>query len=56
MTPEETAEYAVASAVMHGAATADDIDGGFSDGDIEAWLETAIDPIEVGTGENDEES
>jgi hypothetical protein len=56
MTPEETTEHAVASAGIHSAATADDIDGGFSDGEIEAWMETAIDLIEVGTGEDDEES
>jgi hypothetical protein len=56
VTLEETAEYAVASAGMHGAATADDIDGGFSDEEIEAWMETAIGPIEVETGEDDEES
>ena len=46
MTPERTAEHALASAGMHGAATADDIGGGFSDGDIEAWIETAVDLVE----------
>lgn len=40
------AEHAVASAAPHAAATADDIDGGFSDEDIEAWMETAVDPID----------
>jgi len=55
MTLEVTAEHAVASARIHGAATADDIDGGFSDEDIEAWMETAVDPIESGTREDDEE-
>jgi hypothetical protein len=34
---------------MHGAATADDINGGFSDDDFEAWMETAVDPIESAT-------
>jgi hypothetical protein len=34
---------------------ADDIDGGFSDEDIEAWMETAVDPIESGTREDAEE-
>jgi hypothetical protein len=41
-----TAEHAVASAGIHSAATADSIDGGFSDEDIEAWMETAVDLIE----------
>ena len=50
------AEHAVASAGLHGAATADDIDGGFSDDDVEAWMETAVDPIESGTEQDDEES
>ena len=43
------AEHAVASAGLHGAVTADDIDGGFSDDDVEAWMETAVDPIESET-------
>ena len=55
MTLEGTAEHAVASAGIHSAATADDIDGGFSDEDIEAWMETAVDPIESGTREDGEE-
>ena len=46
MTPERTAEHAVASAGIHSAATADSIDGGLSDEDIEAWMETAVDLIE----------
>lgn len=41
------AEHAVASAGLHGAETADDIDGGFSDEAIEEWMETAVDPIEA---------
>ena len=49
------AEHAVASAGMHGVATADSIDDGFSDDDIEAWMETAVDPIESET-ESDEGS
>jgi hypothetical protein len=48
------AEHAVASAGMDGAATADDIDGGFSDDEVEAWMETAVDPIESGTGQDEE--
>ena len=52
--PEGTAGHAVASAGMHGAATADSIDGGFSDEDIEAWMETAVDPIGSETREDDE--
>ena len=50
------AEHAVASAGVHGAATADELDGGFSDNDIEAWMETAVDPIKSATGQHDEES
>ncbi|WP_255153128.1 MarR family transcriptional regulator [Halorarius halobius] len=50
------AEHAVASAGIHGAATADDIDGGFSDDDVEAWMETAVDPIDSTTDQADEES
>jgi len=49
------AEHAVVSAGLHGAATVDDIDGGFSDDDVEAWMETAVDPIESET-KKDEES
>lgn len=41
------AEHAVASAGLLGAATADEIDGGFSDEEIEKWMETAVDPIEA---------
>ena len=40
------AEHAVASAGVHGAATADEIDGGFSAEDVDTWMETAVDPIE----------
>ena len=39
------AEHAVASAGRHGAATADDLDGGFTDEDVDSWMETAVDPI-----------
>ena len=49
------AEHAVASAGMHGAATADERDGGFSDDDVEAWMETAVEPIDPAT-ERDRES
>ena len=49
MTLEGTAEHAVASAGLHGAATADELDDGFSDDDVEAWMETAVDPIESET-------
>jgi hypothetical protein len=52
MTPDE---HAVASAGMHAAATADNIDSGFSDDDIEAWMETAVVPIESETEQDDEE-
>ncbi|SEP22334.1 hypothetical protein SAMN05216388_104717 [Halorientalis persicus] len=40
------AEHAVVSAGFHGAATADEIDGGFSDDDVDAWMENAVDPID----------
>ena len=40
------AEHAVASAAYLGAAAANARDGGFSDEEIEAWMETAVDPIE----------
>ena len=50
------AEHAVASAGLHGAATADEFDGGFSDDDVEAWMDTAVDPIESETKQADEES
>jgi hypothetical protein len=46
MTPERTAEHAAASAGIHSTAIADSIDGGFSDEDIESWMETAVDLIE----------
>ena len=46
MTLEGTAEHALASAGIHSAATADSIDGGISDEDIEAWMETSVDLIE----------
>ncbi|WP_205743014.1 winged helix-turn-helix domain-containing protein [Halalkalirubrum salinum] len=40
------AEHATASAGLLGAATADEIDGGFSDEQIDEWMETAVDPID----------
>ena len=40
------AEHAVVSAGLHSATTADEIDGGFSDADVDAWMETAVDPID----------
>ncbi len=40
------AEHAAASAGLLGAATADEIDGGFSDDEIDEWMETAVDPID----------
>lgn len=38
-------EHAAASAGVLGAATADAADGGFSDEEIERWMETAVEPI-----------
>lgn len=40
------AEHATASTGLHGAATPDEIDGGFSDEAVDTWTETAVDPIE----------
>ena len=39
------AEHAVASAGMLATQTADDIDGGFSDDDLNEWMKTAVEPI-----------
>lgn len=39
------AEHAVASAGMLATQTADDIDGGFSDDDLDEWMKTAVEPI-----------
>ena len=50
------AKHAVASAGLHGAATANELDGGSSDDDVEAWMETAVDPIESATEQHDEGS
>ncbi len=49
------AEHAVASAGLHAAATADAVDGSFSDTDAEAWMETAVEPIadDADTDEDD---
>ncbi len=40
------AEHATASAGLIGARTAEELDGGFSDGAIDEWMETAVDPID----------
>lgn len=40
------AEHATASAGLLGAATADEVDGGFSDEEVDAWMEAAVDPVE----------
>lgn len=48
------AEHAVASAGFHGATTADEIDGGFSDEEVDAWMETAVDPIGTDTCRDEE--
>lgn len=39
-------EHAVASAGRIGARTADSIDGGFDEQEIERWMETAVDPMD----------
>lgn len=50
------AEHAVTSAGLLGAATADEIDDGFSDEEIDAWMETAVDPIEKRNADTGEET
>jgi hypothetical protein len=47
-------EHAVASAGLHGAATADDLDGGFADTDVDVWMETAVDPIDSDLNNSEE--
>ncbi len=47
-------EHAVASAGLHGAATVDDLDGGFTDEDVDAWMETAVDPIDSDPNNSDQ--
>lgn len=37
-------EHAVASAGLHSAAAVDELDGGFSDDEVEAWMEAAVEP------------
>lgn len=39
------AEHAVTAAELCAVTTADDTDRGFSDGDVEAWMEAAVEPI-----------
>lgn len=39
-------EHAAASAGLHAAASAAARDGGFSDEDVDAWMETAVDPVD----------
>ena len=50
------AECAVASAGLHSASMAEERDGGFSNDDVERWMETAVDPIESTTDHADEGS
>lgn len=45
------AEHAAASAGLLGAATADEVDGGFSDEKVTAWMETAVEPRDSDDGE-----
>jgi DNA-binding MarR family transcriptional regulator len=46
-------EHAAASAAHLSAAAVDARDGGFSDEEVQAWMETAVDPIE---GREDEDA
>jgi hypothetical protein len=50
------AEHAVGSAELHCTVTADDFDGGFSDDDIAAWMEAAVEPIDSSEEQEDEVS
>jgi DNA-binding transcriptional MocR family regulator len=44
------AEHATASAGLLGTESADDIDGGFTDEEIDVWMETAVQPLKDGNG------
>lgn len=46
------AEHASASAARLGAVAVDARDGGFSDEEVDAWMEAAVDPIEESDGED----
>ncbi len=50
------AEHATASAGLLGAASADEIDGGFSDEEVDEWMETAVDPIDGHDDDGGEEA
>lgn len=43
-------EHAVAAAGHLAGASADEIDGGFSDVEVESWMERAVDPIDEDDG------
>ncbi|SNR65929.1 DUF7342 family protein [Halorubrum vacuolatum] len=43
-------------ASLHGDTTADELDGGFSDRDVDVWMETAVDPIGLEPDSSTEES
>ncbi len=50
------AEHATASAGLLGAASADEIDGGFSDEEVDEWMETAVEPIDGHDDDGGEEA
>ncbi len=50
------AEHATASAGLLGAASADEIDGGFSDEEVDEWMETAVEPIDRHDDDGGEEA
>lgn len=50
------AEHATASAGLLGAATVDEIDGGFSDEEVDEWMAAAVDPIDGFDGDDSEEA
>jgi len=45
-------EHATAAAGLHSVRTADAIDGGFSEEAVDAWMETAVDPIDERDGDD----
>jgi len=49
------AEHAIASAGRLSSATAEEIDEGFSDAEVEAWMETAVEPVDRPSAESEGE-
>lgn len=47
----DDAAHAVASGAVLGTESADEVDGGFSDDEVRAWMETAVDPVDDSSSE-----